>query len=173
MRTNKSVILLIAALLALAVSPVGCASVPARQKAVVSLQSVQVALGKIQDAEREICNTALYRSLDVLEQWSVAMPVCEGPNAAAARLTTEKHKEISSVLAKAFALNQRAATALLIWQPGSPEPGEVTQLMGQAKSFLSVAQSLAATEQQKALVSLAAALIKEIEDVIDAVKGGH
>ncbi len=172
MKIHKRTILLIAALLALTVGPVGCASIPAREKAVVSLQAVQVALGKVQDAEREICNTSLYRSLDVTEQWTVAIPVCAGPNAEAAKLTTEKHKEISSVLAKAFALNQRAANALLVWKPGSPEPVEVTQLMGQAKSFLSIATALATTEQQKALVSLGATLIKEIEAVIDAVKGG-
>lgn len=162
--------ILIAALLAIVA---GCASLPARQKAVQSTQAVDLALSKFQDAEWQACNgTAYLAFVNAGRAIDRAVTTCAGPEAEALRLTTEKHQAINKQLASAFATQRKIVLVLQNWQVGQPTPAELPDLMTQSRSFLELVKTLAATDQQKQLVSLGETVLVEIQKIVDALRGG-
>src|SRR6188768_723465 len=142
-----------------------CSSLPAKQKAVTSLASVQNSLEVLQDAERRLCNPVSFDA-------DATKPIleCVGPLAATTQLTTAKHQEFASGMAKAYNLQKRAAIALQAWAPGTPAPAELPGLQAQAQTLIDFLKALAIGVDQKQLVAVAQTLLDEIQRVINAVK---
>src|SRR6188768_3260212 len=143
-----------------------CSSLPAKQKAVTSLASVQNSLEVLQDAERRLCNPVSFDA-------DATKPIleCVGPLAATTQLTTAKHQTFAAGMAKAYNLQKRAAIALQAWAPGAPAPVELSSLQTEAQSLVSFLKALAQNNDQKQLVAVGQALLDEIQKVISAVKG--
>jgi len=143
-----------------------CASVPAKQKAVTTLGNVQSQLEIVQDAERRTCNQVAFDA-------DAAKPIlaCEGPLSTTLGLTTAKHQEFASAMAKAYSLQKRAAIALQAWSPGQPAPAELSGLQTQAQTVLDFLKALAVTDAQKQMIASGQALLSEVQKVIAAVKG--
>ncbi len=151
--------------LVLALTVSACASVPAKQKAVTSLASVQTSLEVTQDAERRVCNQASFDA-DALKP----ITECTGPLSVALGLTTAKHQAFAAGMAKAYGLQVRAAIALRAWSPGTPAPVELSSLQTAAQSLVDFLRALAQNEDQKKLVAVGQSLLDEIQRVIHAVK---
>ncbi len=145
-----------------------CQSVPAKQRAVLGNQAAGQTIWALQDAERRICNQVAFDA-------NPTEPIkeCTGPAAAAANLTTEKHQAFAKNLSQAYAIRIRLDNLLLQWQPGQPEPSELKGLSDQANSILAIIRSLAMTERQKELVSLAETLMAEINKVAATIRGAR
>lgn len=143
-----------------------CASVPAKQRAVLANQSAGQVVWTLQDTERRLCNQA---SFD--KDPNVPITECAGPMADAAKLTTDKHREFAKTLSQVYALRLKVDTALLLWQPGQPPPSELQSLQGQAEALLAIARSLATTDKQRELIEAGQTLIAEIEKIAKAIKG--
>ncbi len=152
--------------LSLILSLTFCASVPAKQKAVTALSSVQTSLEVTQDAERRICNQASFDA-DSLKP----ILACEGPLSVTLGLTTAKHQTFAAGMAKAYNLQKRAAIALQAWAPGAPAPAELSSLQTEAQSLVSFLKALAQNDDQRRLVAVGQALLDEVQKVINAVKG--
>src|SRR5688572_5694702 len=92
-------------LIALALS--GCASLPLKERAVMTLDSSQQLLSQVQDTERHICNAVAFKT-------APTMPIkeCTGPLAAAAQLTTARHQSIAAALSRAFDAQIKASVVL-------------------------------------------------------------
>lgn len=151
--------------LVLALGLTGCASVPAKQKAVTTLASVQDSLEVLQDAERRLCDPVSFDA-------DATKPIlaCTGPLAATTQLTTAKHQQFAAGMAKAYNLQKRAAIALQAWAPGTPAPVELKSLQTEAQSLIDFLRALAGNEDQKKLVAVAQSLLDEIQKVMHAVK---
>lgn len=153
---------------------VGCASLPAKQKAVQSTQAVDFGLTTFRQAEWRLCNEDAYQAhVAAGRTVETAVKVCTGPNAAAAQLTTEKHVAINLQIAEAQKLQQKVVTLLQGWQQGQPAPADLGDLMTRTQSFLDLVRSLATTDQQKQLVGLGVTVLSEVQKIIDAIRGGR
>ncbi len=102
-------IVLVALLLA-----VSCASLPLKQRAVVSLSASETALEASHDAERLLCSPTANQAQPITH--------CDGAQAATIGLTDAKHQQLARLYSTAFAAEIVAATALKAWQAGDPPP---------------------------------------------------
>jgi hypothetical protein len=143
-----------------------CASLPAKEKAVTSLATIQGQLELVQDTERRACNAASFDA-DAMKP----ITECAGPLSTTLQLTTAKHQQFASGMAKAFSLQRRAAIALQAWHPGQPAPAELVGLQSQASDLLTLLQALAQTADQKQMVASGQALLSEIQAILKALKG--
>jgi hypothetical protein len=160
--------------LILALALTGCASLPARQKAVQSTQAVDFALSTFQDAEWRLCNATAYQSfLTAGRSLTAAVTACAGPEAEAAALTTAKHQAINRQLAEAFGLQKKIVVLLQGWQQGQPPPADLNELMTRSQSFLDMVKTLATTDQQKKLISLGETVLVEVQKIVAAIQGGR
>lgn len=143
----------------------GCASLPAKQRAVLSLQATQTHLELVQDLERRLCNA---QSFDV----DPTRPIteCAGPVATALQLTTERHRVFAGHMATAYAAQRRLGAALLLWQPGSPVPAEVSTVEAQVRAALAVARSLVEEDERRDLIDAGEALLDEVLAVVDILR---
>lgn len=142
-----------------------CSSLPAKQRAVTSLASVQTQLEVLQDAERRLCNPVSFDA-DAMKP----ITACEGPMAQTVQLTTAKHQTFAAGMAKAYNIQKRAAIALQAWAPGAPAPVELSSLQTEAQSLIDFLRALASGEDQKRLVAVGQSLLDEVQKVIKAVK---
>lgn len=94
-----------------------CASLPAKQRAVVGLQASETALEAAHDAERALCAPTADQTK--------AITHCDGPQAASLRLTDARHHDLADLFSRAFAAEQVAAKALLAWKAGDPVPTDI------------------------------------------------
>lgn len=145
-----------------------CGSLPAKQRAVLGNQAAGQAIWALQDAERRICNPAVFD-----KDPTIPITECTGPTASAAGLTTAKHQEFAKTLSTAYGLRIRLDNLLLQWQPGAPEPSELKGLQDQANGILTIARSLAMTERQKELVALAELLMAEVQKIAATIRGAR
>jgi hypothetical protein len=134
-----------------------CASLPAKQRAVVGLQASETALEAAHDAERALCAPSANQSQPIVQ--------CDGAQAAAIGLTDARHQQLARVFATAFASEAHAATALKAWQAGDPAPvtvadyhKDVTAVLALVANLIPSAQSVV-TKVQTA-VDEAAAIAK-------------
>ncbi len=105
-----------------------CASLPLKQKAVVSLQASETALEASHDAERLLCSPTSNQALPI--------KTCDGPTAASIGLTTAKHQELARIFSKAFDTEIKAATVLKAWRAGDPPPASVTEYQRDVNAVL-------------------------------------
>jgi len=89
---------------------------------------------------------------------------CAGPLAAAAKLTTERHREFSARMLKAFELHKDAVERLNTWKPGEPIPVNVSTLQTQVEAILALSQGLGGSDAQ-ALSNIVAQVLKQIADI--------
>lgn len=143
----------------------GCASLPAKQQSAEGHASVERSLALLQDGERRACNPQAFAK-------SPSSPVlaCEGPLSQSLGLTTARHQEIAAVLAEAFLTQQRLGAAILLWQPGTATPTEISDFEKQVQAALRMLQALAPGEDQKRLISAAQAVIDELKRVVAAAR---
>lgn len=110
-----------ALLVALIVMVSACASLPVKEKAVKSTQTVEIALGAAQDFERATFAAGTL-------PW----------------LTVERHQAISRSFSNAFATQIKLAVALKAWRSGDPKPKDVDQLAVDVGEALTVIQQATA-----------------------------
>ena len=110
-----------------------CASLPAKQTAVISLSASETALEGFQTLERSVC---------FVNPGTESGGHCTNPQAAAVNLTDALHQKISGVLAQAFAAEIKAATALIAWQAGQPAPTDLATYQSDIQQALTAAQAL-------------------------------
>ena len=130
-------------LMGLALTLSGCASLPAKEKAVESLQATEVALGAAQDAERALCNPTAAASAP-----TAPIVDCTGGASTAIGLTNARHQQIATALVKAFDAQAKAAVALRAWKAGDPVPTTVTDISTDAAAALAVVRQLLTTNPQ-------------------------
>jgi hypothetical protein len=95
---------------------VACASLPLKQKAVISLQASEMALEASHDLERSLCSPTADQTQPIRH--------CDGPQAATLGLTDARHSALAVKFSKAFDLEIQAATALKLWRSGEPAPAD-------------------------------------------------
>lgn len=132
-----------------------------KQNAVVSLQSVETALGAAQDFERAN-HTALGLDGVASDAHRALCPAAALPVPLPAGATN--HQVISCLLAAAFASQASSATALMNWQTGSPSPSVLTELKGELDALFGLVKGLAPTTNQQQLVTT-------IQNAVDGVLG--
>ena len=122
----------------------GC-SISLKQKAVVGLQSAEVALEAAQGLERGYC----------FNQPSIESgPHCTNPQAATLKLTDATHQNMAQFFSHAYAVQLQAVPVLQAWKAGDPAPSgvatyqaDLTQLMTLAKNLDPAASDLVAKIQ--------------------------
>lgn len=128
----------------------GCASLPAKQKAVVSLQASETALEGAHNLERSLC---------FVTPATEAGGHCTNPQAASVKLTDATHQKLATFFAQAFAVEIKAAVALKAWQAGAPAPSDVTTYRATIQQILDTA---------KTLDPGAASFIQQVQASVDA-----
>jgi hypothetical protein len=106
-------------ILALAIFSGGCASLPAKQKAVVGLQTSELALEGAHDTERNLCSPTADKTQPITH--------CDGVAAATLQLTDARHQQLATLFSNAFDAQGRAAVALQAWQAGEPAPASLAE----------------------------------------------
>jgi hypothetical protein len=128
----------------LAVS-IACASVPLKQRLVLSSQTVETVLGAAQDFERTAFQNSTIPGLD-----------------------QAKHQAFAAALSKAFDAQIKLGTVLIAWHSGDPVPASLAELTMDVDEAFAVAQSLLPSGGQ------AADLVAKVQVVIDeALKLGN
>ena len=132
---------------ALAALVAGCGAVPLKQKAVLTVQTAETALGAAQDTERSLY---LQGTLPAL--------------------TPERHKDISQAFSKAFQAQIDVTTALKAWRSEDPVPTSVTEILGYAQETWDVVAAIvpqldAKTPSEKAFVERIRVWVKEVIDL--------
>ena len=143
----------------------GCASLPAKERATLSLQAVQGQLEVLQDAERRLCNPVAFDA-------DPTKPIteCAGPVSQTLGLTTEKHKTFAGHMATAYSAQRRLAIALQAWKVGQPTPPDLSTLEAQIRAALALARTLASNDSQKQLIETGEATLDEILKILNAVR---
>ena len=125
----------------------GCASLPLKQKAVVSLQASETALEAAHDAERALCSPTADQTK--------AITHCDGTQAVAIGLTDARHHDLAVLFVKAFGIEIDAATALKAWKAGDPAPSSVAeyqqvidQILALVKQIVPATDAIATKVQQ-------------------------
>lgn len=113
----------------------GCASLPQKQRAVMSLAASEAALAASHDAERLLCSPTANQT--------TAITHCEGAQASAIGLTDERHRQLARLFATAFDAEVKAATALKLWRAGDPAPSSVADYQRDVQGILSAVLVLA------------------------------
>ena len=112
----------------------GCASLPLKQQAVVSLQASETALEAAHDLERGFC---------FVTPATEAGGHCTNPLAATLHLTDATHQRLADLFSRAFALEIKAAIALKAWRAGEPAPTDVAGYQKDISDILAVVKTLA------------------------------
>lgn len=149
---------------------IGCASAPAKQRAVISLQSIETALGSLQEFER---GTHTSLGLD-----SVAPDgerrLC--PDTALGGLPlpagASRHQVISCVFAQAFELQRAASVAMNGWNTGQAPPSQFTQLQDEVNVIFGVAKGLPVNPNQQKWLDLAQSTVNTVLSVAKIMTGG-
>ncbi len=102
----------------LLVLSIACASLPAKQRAVVSLGASEAALEAAQTAERLLCAPGADQTKGIAH--------CDGPTAATVGLTDARHLQLAGLFSRAFQAEIAAAMILQTWAPGQPTPASLT-----------------------------------------------
>jgi len=105
--------------LTLALFSGACASLPAKQKAVVSLQASELALEGAHETERNLCSPTADKTQPITH--------CEGVTAATLQLTDARHQQLATLFSRAFEAEGKAAQALKAWQAGEPAPASLAE----------------------------------------------
>ena len=120
-------------LVVLLASAVACASLPAKQQAVGSLQASETALESAHDIERALCF-----NVPATEKGTH----CTNPVATTIGLTDAKHQQMAVVFSDAFTVVITAGNALKLWQAGQPVPTSVLQYQADVNQILALAGAL-------------------------------
>lgn len=146
-----------------------CASVPVKQKAVVTLQANETALGQAQDIERRLCDPAKAALAP-----PVAITACTGPTATAIGLTDARHQQFARALSTAFDLQIKAAAALQAWKSGEPPPATLLELKADIDATLLVVRQLTtgANENVQILLGKIQAALDSVAATITLIQGG-
>ena len=155
-------------LVALALSLTACASVPLKQRATLSVQSVEIGLGAIQDAERQLCDPVA-----AAVRPPVPIPRCQGPVAASIGLTTARHQAFARRLVTAFDLQLKTATALLAWRAGDPAPASLDELRTVLNEILNFIRELVAHKDVRSVTLQVQAVMNSIVDTMLLFRGGE
>jgi hypothetical protein len=133
---------------------VACAGSP-RANLVRTHQSVQIALGAVDDAERMLCFG------------SITLPVnpthCTTEAARTAGLTDERHKAIQTLLARAQKEQLRIASVISVWKSG--DKINFDTIVSLAKAITDQINQMNASVQIPDL----AALIQQIRDWVEEI----
>jgi len=147
----------------------GCASLPAKQRAVVSLQSVESALGAAQDFER-----ANYIALGENVTAPPALRKYCPPSALAAPLPTNAtvHQVVSCLFVQAFSSQIASAQALQNWSAGAAPPTFLGELRGEVDAIFGIVKGLSANTNQQQFLTLTQNTVDSVLSVVQLV-GGH
>ncbi len=154
--------------LILAFALTGCAanqppSVPGTpQQKLAALQiadTSQQTLIQAVHVEAGICNAAASKANP-----NAPVLTCEGPIAASAKLTTERHQAFSASLLKAFELHRESVSRLDSWKPGEPIPITLGTFEAQVQAILALSQGLGGADAA-ALSDLVTKILKQIADI--------
>jgi hypothetical protein len=127
----------------------GCASLPAKQKATLTLQSVETALGTAQDLERAN-HTAL--GLDAPATPAEAK-LCTAPASMLVLPPNPTHHQVLGCLfAVAFDGQNKASIALQAWQAGQTPPTFVAELKDETGTLFTFAQGVVHGQQAQAIL---------------------
>lgn len=107
-----------------------CASLPLKQRAVVSLQASETALEASHNAERTLCSPTA--------DPTKAITHCDGSTAAVIGLTDAVHQDLARKFAAAFDVQIVAATAVQTWRAGEPPPKSVADYHRDLTDLLAV-----------------------------------
>ena len=127
-----------------------CASLPAKQRATLTLQTTHQALAAAQDYER-----GLYAKK--------TLPA----------LTPQRHLAFVTALSKAFSAEEVAAGKLLAWNPGDPQPEGIAALLEAAGAALTVARELTGGTEAGQLLDRAQRVVESVLAVQRAIGGGQ
>lgn len=113
----------------------GCASVPLKQRASATHQTVHAALVAIDDLERQLCAPAPTQPNH-----------CTAPAAATIGLTDAKHQELSRQLVVAYRADAKLSTALITWRAGDPPPADLPTILRDAQETLAAVKPLTGSD---------------------------
>lgn len=126
-KLTLALIILTAWTLALA----GCRSLPIKQKASATHQTVHAALVAVDDLERQLCQPA------------PAQPNrCTSPAAASIGLTDALHQDLSRKLVLAYRADAKLSTTLITWRAGDPAPSDLNAVLQDARDTLAAVKPL-------------------------------
>jgi hypothetical protein len=117
-----------------------CASLPQKQRAVMTISSVEKALGSVQDFERS----------------AYAAKTIPG-------LTPAVHGTVSKALSDAFGAQIVAAKAVKAWRAGEPAPTSLLELQGYVDRAFQAVSGMAGTDPGRQR------LIAELQAIADTV----
>ncbi len=117
----------------------GCASLPVKQRAVVSLQASETALEAAHDAERLLCSPTADQTK--------AITHCDGAQAAAIGLTDDVHRRLARLFSIAFDAQEKAALVLKTWRAGDPAPASFADYRRVASEILGLVGEIVPKEQ--------------------------
>jgi hypothetical protein len=107
-----------------------CASLPAKQTTVVSLQASETALEAAHDAERLICSPSADKTK--------AITHCDGPQAASIGLTDARHVQLARAFSKAFDTEIKAATVLKAVPVNGTMPASLAEYQADLNAILAL-----------------------------------
>lgn len=158
-------VVLLAAVLGASIS---CASMPAKQRAVVSLQSVESALGAAQDFER-----ANYVALGENVPASAALRKLCPPSALPAQLPANAtvHQVVSCLFVQAFNSQMASAQALQTWSAGTAPPTFLGELRGEVDAIFGIVKGLSQNTNQQQFLTLTQNTVDSVLSVVQLVGG--
>jgi hypothetical protein len=110
-----------------------CASLPVKQRAVLSLQASESALASAQDFERALCF-----NLPAVESGEQ----CTNPLAVSVGITDERHQNIAELFDQAYGIEKRADSALRAWTTGTAAPPTLATYVMELNQLLQIAKVL-------------------------------
>lgn len=138
-----------------------CASLPAKDRAVRTYQTIHATVSTVQDFERAAC---IPDAADAKH--------CTSKLAAQMGLTDAKHVELNGYLSDAFALEIKVGAELKAWQTGQPVPPGVAQLTVLASKILTVAEGFTAADSDaRRILTEAKNLVAAVKAITDALGG--
>ena len=111
-----------------------CASLPAKQTAVVTLQASETALEAAHNSERALCNPAADKTKAVTH--------CEGPAAAQLGLTDDRHVQLAKAFSKAFDTEIKAATVLKALPANGTAPASLAEYQADLNAILALVSGI-------------------------------
>lgn len=153
-----------------------CASMPVKTKALVSLQSVETALGTAQDFER-----ANYVALgenvpasDTLRRYCPATALADAlhPSGQPLPANATVHQVVSCLFVQAFASQATSAKALQAWSAGTAPPSALGELRGEADTIFGIVRGFSQNVNQQRMLALAQSTVDSVLDVMKWFGGG-
>lgn len=159
---------LVLAIVLASLSMTACASMPAKQKAAISLQAIETGLGSAQDFERANY-TAMGETVVASASLRKYCPASALGQSLPANATV--HQVVSCLFVQAFASQAASSKALQTWQAGTAPPTVLGELRGEVDTLFAVVKGFSANTNQQQLLTLAQNTVDSVLSVVNLMGG--